>query len=215
MILIALLCLFALVAILLAPLYCARKRGAHFFAKRNLPLIASAFGVPIGALFFYLLLGSMPAYLQDQRLRLAIEEQGASAVLHQNLHRLEEQLVLQPEHKKIRADLARAYFLLGRLDKAQRLMSHPSMQEEEEYLALALRLHYAAGDWDKRVEELSARLASLNDHHPVLLSLKAHNAYQEEDYENAISLWRQLLALGLSAAEEERVRALIQQARSR
>ena len=204
-----------LVFVLLAPLFLNYARGAPFFTKTTLPLILAAAGVPVGALILYAFLGDLPAYLNDERMRAAIQEQGADTVLQERLARLEEGLVQQPEQKEIRRDLVKAYFLIGRLDKAHELVSHPSMHESEEDIAWALRISYTRGGWNEEVEKLSAALAAFNDEHPLLLSLRARQFYEEKDYDNAVALWQRLLTLELSVQEEQEIQALIREAKAR
>ena len=189
-----------------------RTEGNRFLSRSNYPLILLGCFLPLGALILYASIGSPLSYIDYQRTRAAIKEEGAVAVLEQNLAGLEERLVQEPHNDQLRMDIARGYFALGQADKALRLASYPLMRKTESSLALLLQLHYHKSGWDEQAEDLARQLDLMNDEHPTLLSLRALEAAAKEDYETAISLWRRLLALDLSTQEEGRILELIKEA---
>jgi len=167
---------------------------------------------PMVALVLYIFLGQPGAYIDYQRTKAAIREQGAVQVLEESLNELAVQLAKQPDNDELRLNLARAYLTFGQLDKAIEIVSHPFKNENSLVLALRLQLHYRKSGWDEEVGDLADQLARLDNQHPTLLSIRAVEAFKRQDYEGAIGFWRLLLTTDISAVEEQEILELIKEA---
>ena len=184
--------------------------------KRDYLPLGLAVSTPMVALMLYIFLGQPAAYIDYQQTRAAIKaaikEQGATQVLQESLAQLEAELAQQPTNDELRLNLARAYLTFGQLDRAIEIMSHPFKDDNSLVLALRLQLHYRKSGWDEEVGELANQLARLDSQHPTLLSLRAVEAFKQQDYEEAIGFWRLLLTTDISAVEEQEVLRLIKEA---
>ena len=170
------------------------------------PLIALALSYP-----------SINEYAGQLRMQERVQAKGAATVLLEDLADLRRRLEAEPQNTRLRLDLGRSYLVLGNRALAEEILDHPSARQDQEALALLLRVHYndratrAALNWEAELERRLGALQSVNAQHPTLLSVRAARYAETGDHKNAVILWRKLLAAELEPSRRQQIEDLIRQ----